>query len=139
LKGLKWWCSIFVKLLCIIGIQMCYIFSKVTMNLTFMFKFWKQIWNSHFVYLSTFPKLLILFSKIEIWTFLIYIILYSHNLLKNWTVVKNPHTNTNNVLTIKFHNRSIHCNLETNGDKRILLSVNLVSYALVRRRQRMTV
>jgi len=38
---------------------------------------------------------------------LIYAILYTQNLLKKLTIVKNPHTNTDNVITIKFHNKSI--------------------------------
>jgi hypothetical protein len=33
-------------------------------------------------------------------------IIHAH-FAKNWTIVKNQHTNTNNVFTIKFHNRSI--------------------------------
>jgi len=38
-------------------------------------------------------------------------IFYAYNLLKNWTVVKNQHTNIDKVFTIKFHNRSIHSNV----------------------------
>jgi len=42
---------------------------------------------------------------------IVYVILYTQNLLKNCTIVKNLHTKTGNVLAIKFHRRSpIHFN-----------------------------
>jgi len=43
------------------------------------------------------------------------------------------------ILIIKFYNRSIHTNFQTNEAKRDLLSVNLVYIALERRRQQMSV
>jgi len=46
---------------------------------------------------------------------------------------------TDNVLTVKFHNRLIHSNFLTNGAIRDLLSVHLQCYVLVRRRQHMRV
>jgi len=47
---------------------------------------------------------------------------------------KKPQINRDNVLTIMFHNRSIHSKLYTNEATRDLLTINLVCYALVRRR-----
>jgi len=48
---------------------------------------------------------------------------------------KNPHKNTDNVLTIKFYNRFIHSNFLINEAKHDKLSVNLFA----RRRQPMAV
>jgi len=42
----------------------------------------------------------------ELRVFLIYTELYVKDLLKNLTIVKNPHTNTDSVLNIKFHKSS---------------------------------
>lgn len=48
--------------------------------------------------------------------------------------------NTDNILTIKFHNRSIPLIFKlTQLAERDLLSVNLPWYALVKRRQQMAV
>jgi len=71
----------------------------------------------------------------ELSAFVICGILYTHNLLKNLNIVKNQHINTNNILTIRIHNKSIHSNFKTNESTRVLLNVNLLCYALVRRRQ----
>jgi len=46
-------------------------------------------------------------------------------------IVKHQHTNTDDVLTIKFYNESIHSSFQTNEAKLDLLSVNLIYYALV--------
>jgi hypothetical protein len=64
-------------------------------------------------------------------------ILYTHNLLKYWTIVKNQHTNTDNVLTIKIHSRSIHSIFFIY--KRYLLNVNFLCYVLVKRKQHMRI
>jgi len=41
---------------------------------------------------------------------LIYALLYMQNLVKHFTIVKNPHTYIDNILTIKFYNTLIHSN-----------------------------
>jgi len=46
----------------------------------------------------------------ELFAFLIYAILHTHNLLKSWTIAKTPPTNTDHILTIKFYYMSIHSN-----------------------------
>jgi len=51
--------------------------------------------------------------------------------------MKNPHTNTENVLTIKFHNNTIYFNFITNEVKGDLISVYLLYYTFIRRRQDM--
>jgi len=33
-------------------------------------------------------------------------------LAKNWTIIKNPSTNTDNVPTFKFNNRETHSNIK---------------------------
>lgn len=64
----------------------------------------------------------------------------SHNSLKNRIVVKFQHnTNSDKVLTIKFHNKLIHSYIKANKVKHELLFVDLLCYTFVRRRQQMLV
>jgi len=71
------------------------------------------------------------FSKLCVYN--IALIKYTHYSLKNWIIVKNQHTNTDNFLTIKLHNRLIHSKF-TNGATYDLLSINLLYYKLVKQR-----
>jgi len=48
----------------------------------------------------------------------------AHNSLKNRIIMKNLYTNTDNVLLIKFSNKSIHPNFQINGAKRDLPYLN---------------
>jgi len=50
------------------------------------------------------------------WIIIFYIGIYTHNLLKkNNNIVKNPRTNTDKVLTFKFDNSSINCDIKVNN------------------------
>jgi len=56
----------------------------------------------------------------------------THNLLKNEIILKNRHTNTNNLFTVKFYNKLIYSNIKANDAKQELLGVNLMYSALMR-------
>jgi len=71
------------------------------LSVLFFYDYWVCIWVMSIVYL-----------RITLY------LLYTHNTLKNLIIVKNQHTNTDNVIIIKFHKRSIHSNCWTNDAKR---------------------
>lgn len=64
----------------------------------------------------------------------------SHNSFKNKIIVKIQYnTNSDKVLTIKFHNKLIHSYIKANKVQHELLFIDLLCYTFVRRRQQMLV
>jgi len=63
----------------------------------------------------------------------------AHKLLKNRIIIKHLHTNSDKVLTSKFHNKLIYFNIKANEAKHKLFNIDLLCYKLVRQRQQIGV